>query len=143
MKKFIFCTSLVLISCQAFSQQTNEPARLPNREFYLEKVTKQKTTAWLFLIGGVVSAGVGLAIGASSVCFGCPNGAPDAGAAETLAIVGGVLSATSIPFFISAAKNKKKARNLSASLKLESNRFLPSTGYSKRSFPAVSFVFKL
>lgn len=143
MRKFILCASLSLLGCQGFSQQTGKPGPVHDREFYLEKATKQKTTAWLFLAGGALSAGIGAAIGASSICFGCPNGATDGGASEVLAIVGGVLVAASIPFFISGAGNKKKAKNVSAFIRLKSCRFSSPTAYSNRSFPAVSLVIKL
>ena len=129
MKKLIIFTMLLILSATSFSQQTN-PSQALTRADYLQKSKKQKTTAWILLGGGAGLATAGFIIGNSSTSF--DDNKLTTGA--LLIIAGGVAMVGSIPFFISAGSNKRKAEIM---LKNESNSSLRLL-HNRRNFIALS-----
>jgi hypothetical protein len=115
--KPILSTTLLFLSLQVFSQETN-PAQSLTKQDYLKKSKSQKTTASVLLGSGVLAGGIGLATGAGSVCVGCPEKPKDQ---SGWVIAGGTLMVSSIPFFIASSKNKKKATSISLK-----NQFIPT-----------------
>ncbi len=106
-------TLLVLISLltsQLLSAQT--------KENYLLKSKHQKTAALIMIIGGTVTATAGIISAAASsvgAAFRVPGADRVNTAASVLAITGAAAIIGSIPMFIAANKNKKKAVSLSIS----------------------------
>jgi hypothetical protein len=92
----------LLLLVQATAQ---EPLVVKDKQYYLNKSKSQKTTAWI--LGGAGTAmviGGAIAFGRNFELFG------PGGETEALIMVAGVpVALASIPFFISAAKNKGKA----------------------------------
>ncbi len=83
-------------------------------DYYLQKSKNQKTAAWILLSGGIVCAGIGIAIGVSQInnilisAFE-ENNSNDGTGALFLFIAGSAMTLGSIPLFIAAGKNKRKA----------------------------------
>ena len=102
MKKIILFIMFLLSIIKSFSQTPRSSAH--SKEYYLQKSKNQKTVAWILLGVGTTSMVVGLIEGSK---------APDnldnltKGVAPTLIGLG--VDLASIPFFISASKNKKIA----------------------------------
>jgi len=63
--------------------------------------------------------------------------------AEILMIAGSTMVLISIPVFISSGQYKKKALNMSASLKLVPSQELSQTGMSLKHYPAVGISIRL
>lgn len=108
MKKIICLPLFLLFSISIFSQQSQSPAL--SKEYYLQKSKNQKTTGWVLLAGGTaIAIGGGILFGNSDFLSGDSNA--DAGG---YLMLGGIAAdLISIPFFISSAKNARKAASLS------------------------------
>jgi hypothetical protein len=135
--KPILSTTLLFLSLQVFSQETN-PAQSLTKQDYLKKSKSQKTTASVLLGSGVLAGGIGLAAGAGSVCVGCPEKPKDQ---SGWVIAGGTLMVSSIPFFIASSKNKKKATSISLK-----NQFIPtlqSNGLANKATPTLAVTISL
>lgn len=120
MKKVIIFILLLLPSAVSFSQQADPSKVNTKHDYYLQKSSNQKKTAWILLGGGaalVVTAAVfpqGESTGLRPDPFtliseGHKN--DDIKAAIGVAGVSAMLA--SIPFFIASGKNKRKAASLS------------------------------
>lgn len=109
MKKTILSIVFLAFSLASFSQST-PPAH--TSDYYLAKSKRQRNTAWIMLGGGVALIGLGVVITAA------PTMSTDHGntAADVMGLVGFTSSLGSIPMFISASKNKRKAAALSFNL---------------------------
>jgi hypothetical protein len=117
MKKFIIIFLLLASSASTFSQQTNsKPLLKPD---YLKKSKSQKTIAWVLL-----GSGTAMMITGSIIWNNAYEKRVNSGSWEglfapytttegtTLTAAGLVVSAGSIPLFIVARKNKRKAMSL-------------------------------
>lgn len=119
MKKLILLVCLAGFSSATFCQvnTSNEPqTKLASATFRI-KAKKQKTGAWICLGGGFAMVATATVIGAThateDVIGGLIWGEEQQHSydGETiLAVVGGAAMLGSIPLFISAAKNKHKAK---------------------------------
>ena len=105
MKKMIFYVCLLLIFGKTFSQETTSP--VISKDHYLQKSRNQKTTAWILLGAGIGMAIGGIVINLDQPIYGGSSKDNDKGL--WLSYLGGATALTSIPFFISAHKNKKRA----------------------------------
>ncbi len=105
MKKVLFILFFSALAFTAFSQPGNPSTPLTKQD-YLQKSKKQKTTAWILLGGGTIA----WLAGASK--YMNQNDDIDGGG-EAAMVIGGIAGLSSIPFFIMASKNKKKAISLS------------------------------
>lgn len=107
MKRLIFSLLFLLFTFNSFGQAT--PLSLDN---YLQKSKEQQRAGWVLLAGGTTLALAGMAIagqeGANDMGYG---NSFDAG--MWLLGAGILLEVASIPFFISSAKNAKRAATLS------------------------------
>jgi hypothetical protein len=107
MKKIVFSLTLLLFLVKSFSQT---PAL--SKDYYLKKSKTQKTVAWVMLGGGVAMATIGLIIVNKQVNddpFNTLNNLGTVGGSAILGIVGIGSALGSIPFFISSAKNARRA----------------------------------
>ena len=112
MKKMIAFSLLLIASVASFGQQTNETTQLSKQD-YLQKSKHQKTAAWLLLGGGTVLVTIGGLINAHEVYDPYSFDRNYSNKGTPLTIAGTLAIAGSIPLFIVAAKNKKKAMSLS------------------------------
>ncbi len=118
MKKVIILVVYFLIAVTVIGQQT-EITSLLTRQNYLDKSERQKTTAKILFGGGFLSFGLGFATLGGKSTNSVDNG--------IMVIAGAAAMVTSVPFFISASKNKKKA--MSISLKNQMIPGLQETGF--------------
>ena len=111
MKKIIFSLTLLLFVVTSF-EQTN-PSPKFSKTFYLQKNKTQKTIGWVLLGGGTAMV-VGGAIsypknGYVPTSF---SSEPPLLANDIIILIGTASDIISIPFFISAHKNKKRAASV-------------------------------
>jgi len=130
MKKIILFALLLILSATSFSQQT-DPSTPLTRADYLQKSKNKKTAAWVLLGGGTVLIGTGFLIGART-----ESSFDDAATGGIIAVIGVISAIGSIPFFISAGKNKRKG--LSMAFKNETAPQLLKSGLVRRSVPSLS-----
>jgi len=125
MRKLFLFSFLLFLAASTFGQQRNPSL---TKQDYLQKSKRQKTTAKLLLGGGLLSFSVGfLTIG------GKGTNSVDNG---IMLIAGTAAMVASVPLFIIASKNKKKA--MSMSLK---NQLVPrfeGTGFVYKPLPSLS-----
>lgn len=112
--------SLIAIAIASFSQLSSDE--------YLTKSHHQKTVAWIMLGGGVGLTALGVAVSqANTVDYALGNSSNHNTAGTILAVSGVASTLGSIPMFISAGHNKRKAAELS--LALQNTPMLYTTGY--------------
>lgn len=107
---------LILLLTVFVLQSTSQTTTPLTKEDYLRKSKKQKTAALVMLIGGAVATtiGVGVALGGGLDCaWGDPNCGKNQTLADILIYSGSAAILGSIPLFIAAGRNKKKAMSLS------------------------------
>mgnify|MGYP003624610739 FL=1 len=133
MKTIRLLLALLLVS-SVLVGQTKEFSK----DYFLQKSKKQKTTAWILLGGGTAIAVGGFAAFDSSWDSGSASTTDIAGVIGT---VGLLTSLASIPYFISAGKNKKTAMSITFNYKpvYLSNDNLAET----QSYPTMSLKIKL
>lgn len=123
MKKITFSFLLLSVSAVTFSQQTDPMPPLTKQD-YLQKSKSQRTTAFILLGSGAAL----LAIAApGNVSFDI---------LPVLVIGGGAAIAGSIPLFIAAGKNKRRA--MSMSFKNESVPVPQNSGFASRPVPSLA-----
>ena len=146
MKKTIVSTMVLVLSLTTFSQQIT-PAPALTKQDYLQKSKNKKTTAWILLGGG-------LALGITSAVIATPTEGgglielnPEKHIYSTAEIVlssaGIAAMLTSIPFFNASKKNKTKAMNMSANLKMEKATMIQKQSFVQNSYPAIALKIKL
>jgi len=136
------CLLLMLVlSIRIFGQQTTPVVNTD----YLKKSKSQKTIAWVLLGGGSVLTTIGLGValsGGLDCAFGDPNCDRNQTLANILAISGSAAILGSIPLFIAAGKNKRKAA-ASVFFKMEnSTNIYQYAGFNSR-YPAVAILVRL
>ena len=133
MKTIRLLLALLLVS-SVLVGQTKEFSK----DYFLQKSKKQKTAAWILLGGGTAIAVGGFATFDSSWDSGSASTTDIAGVIGT---VGFLTSLASIPYFISAGKNKKTAMSITFNYKpvYLSNDNLAET----QSYPTMSLKIKL
>ena len=114
----------LLISALLVSTTFIASAQEMTKQDYLEKSRKQKTAGFILLGGGVAVVGIGAivsatnAVGLTVSCIGlnCSQAAENGlEAGGVIMLVGALSVAGSIPLFISAGNNRKKAAAMSFS----------------------------
>lgn len=131
MGNLFICTMLVLTTISSFCQQPNRNHSLTQQD-YLQKSKKQKTAAWILLGGGAA-----VAVGAALL-----DVSSDWTKSETPYLValaaGGASMIGSIPLFIAAGRNKRKAMKASTYFEIRQNPAPTNTRLSFHSTPTLS-----
>jgi hypothetical protein len=125
----VFLVAIIMIATNSFGQNTREPKSY-TREARLKRSHEQKIGAWILLGTGII------AIAAVS------GGNQDFGTTGTVAVLGGAAIITSIPLFLAARRNKRRAHRMDASFNLEP---LPKYLFMKNAavqYPALAIRFK-
>lgn len=141
MKKIIFSSMCIILVVQSFCQVN--PVSLTKEE-YLKKRKTQNTTGWVLLAGGTTLLIIGGTMGANFNGLFDPNRPPQSlpkneSLATILQITGGAATLASIPFFVAASKNKKKAMSVALSIER-----MPAINYgSGMAYPAVGLQLQL
>jgi uncharacterized membrane protein len=127
--------------------KTAPPAKF-SYEYYIVKSNKFKTTGW-------VLAGLGTVLGVTGLIIyenhlhqeytwdELGDEIANSAGAELLMIAGSTMVLVSIPVFITSLHYKKKALNMSASLKLESYHEIYQTGITQNHYPALGITIRL
>lgn len=138
MKLLLFISIFSMVSDTVFSQYSDSTvARLATD--HLQKSNKQRTAGWILLGGGAGLAGIGLIVGASTFwSFVLEGGNNGMNTAEVLSITGLVSMASSIPLFLAAGKNRRKAA-AALSFKIEQATIIRSWAASVSRYPVVAF----
>lgn len=136
MKKIIICVLLLITAIATFSQQTTPSPSLTKQD-YLKKSKHQKTVAWILLGGGIFSTGLSTV----RLNFAGSEGEENNSNRTVFLVTGLAAIGASIPFFISASKNKKKAADVS--FRMEKAPRIQQGSFVYRSYPALSFRLNL
>lgn len=155
MKKLIFLLLLSGSMLRASSQLT-DPLPLVTAEDYLQKSKDQKSGAWLLMGFGVVLSSIGAISMIPKAADDIGNGIqlipniingnrqppPKNYTAQTILLIGGVASiASSVPLFISAARNKNTA--LILSFKNQQVPHLQKNSFVYGTVPSLTIKFSL
>jgi hypothetical protein len=117
-----------IISTVFFCQISQSP-KPKTRQEYLALSRSQKVAGFIFLGAGLTTIAL------------ISKGNTSLDVLPFLAILGAGATSGSLPFFVASARNKRKARNASASLKFEEMRFARATSATAicyEVFPAAS-----
>lgn len=125
MRKLLISLSFLFVASTVYSQETT-PSPTLTKQDYLKKSKSQKTTAWILLGAGVTL----LAIAApGNVSFDV---------LPILAIGSGAAIIGSIPLFIAAGKNKRRAAAMTANFEIQRSPVISYAGPSSRLLPGIS-----
>jgi hypothetical protein len=110
MKKILLLFLSLFLLLETFSQVTNSTAG--SKDYYLQNRKNQKITAVVLL-----GTGIGMTIGGVGINSSQPyiGSSSDNAKGLWLCYIGVASTLTSIPFFISAHKNKKRAASVAIS----------------------------
>lgn len=133
MKKIILGIMLLMLATISFSQQNN-PSPALTKQDYLRKSKSQKITAFCLAGGGIVVWLAGVSKNMNQ------NDDIDGGGEVAMAI-GSIAALASIPMFIIASKNKRKAASLS--IKNEKIQTLQKGGFVYNLVPAIRLAIRL
>jgi|GEM_PF-963176 hypothetical protein len=119
MKKLSMLLVFVASYITSFGQ-TDGTSKTDIQKDFLRKSKNQRTTGFVLLGIGTAVGVAGALIVDNSTNDQNPTGIiAQAGAGGTVAVVGSLVALTSVPFFISAGSNKKKANRMSAGISFE------------------------
>jgi hypothetical protein len=145
MKKIVIATLLLVFSFYGMAQQIELPRHPAPQVDYLKKSRKQKTAAWVLLSAGTAGVVATAVTETTEVVASAFDGIFSLGTVEpepqSNYTVPYVLSfttmAASIPFFISAAKNKRAAR-ANAYMKMEKASTLQAGTLKSNAYPSLA-----
>ena len=147
MKKQIVIILLLAISASIFGQKDSIPQTFTSTD-YLKKSKKQNTTGWILLGSGFAVAAAGVIVGITGtaeefagIFTGDKSNTLEAGA--VMSYIGTAAMLGSIPFFIASAKNKRKAREVAFSLKLETRSMVQKSSIIQSGYPALTVKLRL
>jgi hypothetical protein len=114
MKTMLILATMLSFATVLYGQDTT--ALATQKEYYLKKAKNQKTTGWVLLGTGSAAGIIGIALMASNGFVINPTEENEnaAGTGGVLFTTGVLCDLASIPFFISAGKNKRRAAEISA-----------------------------
>ena len=147
MRKQTIILLLLVISINALSQQPDSLKTFTGSD-YLKKSKNQKKAAWIFLGSGFAVSAAGLivsTIGVAEEFTGVFTG-QESKKFETGAVIfyiGVAAMLTSIPFFVIASKNKKRAAGISASFKFDNRLLVTQAVMMKSTYPAIALKIPL
>ena len=133
MKKIIVGCMLFMLATSVFSQQTSSSPVLTKQD-YLKKSKHQKIAAFCLAGGGIVVwlAGVSKNMNQSDNIDG---------GGEVVMAIGSIAALASIPMFIIASKNKRKAASLS--FKNEPSLQVQKSSFVYRAIPSLTLKLQL
>lgn len=137
MNKIMIYILLFVLPASIFCQKPNDSVPSVKTD-YLQKSKNQKSAAWTLLGGGTALIGIGFIVGdGKNASF------DDAATGAVLAGVGLLSAIGSIPLFIAAGKNKRKAMKMFTSIKMEKATLFQRQSFDQPSYPAVTLKLML
>lgn len=143
MKLFLFMViTLLLAAIICYSQQPSSQSL--NETNYLLKSKHQKTAAWVLLAGGATLTTVGLIVGVNSAAnelVQIITDEKDDGsfvAGEVMFAAGLASIIGSVPLFLASGRNKRKAGEVTLSMKIETVPIVKASLMNSYRYPAVS-----
>jgi len=137
---------LLLLFCLALGFFISLPAQYADTSVYkqqadyLKKSNKQKTAGWILLGGGAGLTSIGLIVGVSTVWNDILEGDTRGSSRGPILMVTGLVSmASSVPLFIAAGKNRRKAA-ASVSFKMENATIISQGVVSNNRYPSVAML---
>ena len=131
---------LLLLVAGSFCQITT-PSGAVTRDEYLKKSQSRKNLGWVMVGSGVLLGIISVVVAADDVGSSLSSGKPSNDGSIML-IVGGAIIIGSVPFFISAGVNKRKALKASANLKIQ-KIYIPNATTDLHPFPTLSITLNL
>jgi hypothetical protein len=114
------------------------------REYYLQKSNRMKTAGWILLgVGSALTIGGIIVYNDAMNSEDWVNGIYNGAGGYIAIIAGSAMVVTSIPILIVAGNNKKKAMELSSSLKLEPYQQIHEASLATQWVPSISFRLSL
>ena len=142
MKKLIFLIALFSILTKAFNQQNEAKKMEVTKQEYLKKSKSQIITGTILLSGGAILIGAGLStILENGIVNLFEQDAKKNNSGEVLTVLGIISIGGSIPLFISAGKNKRKA--ISLSVKNQPSQVLQNNQLYTKMTPSLTFKINL
>ena len=153
MRKMILYTLLLIIPAATFCQSVPNDIPVVKTD-YLKKSKKQKTAAWVLLGGGFALTTTSIVMASSkitedyvTVIAGVFSSEPvqeNNYTAENILLITGTASMlASIPFFIASKKNKRRAIDMTANIKMEDAKLIRNQSFVQTSYPAITVKIKL
>ena len=153
MRKMILYTLLLIIPAATFCQSVPNDIPVVKTD-YLKKSKNQKTTAWVLLGGGFALTTTSIVMASSkitedyvTVIAGVFSSEPvqeNNYTAENILLITGTASMlASIPFFIASKKNKRRAIDMTANIKMEDAKLIRNQSFVQASYPAITVKIKL
>ena len=105
---FLVFFSFQMIQSQVIESATDKSSQ-ESYDYHTLKQKKNKTTAWILLGSGVVITMAGVVVKSTDEVLGLIDGETEH-RGDWMIYVGSAATIASIPFFISAGKNKRKAK---------------------------------
>lgn len=140
MKKIILLSLLLAFTASSFGQQSAPKQHWTETNYY-KKSKRQKTWAW-------VSTGVGgsvllVTLLADVLATAVTLGQEKATGTTVPYIIGAAGVTTGVVLFVASGKNRKKAKESSAFIQMETAPVLQQTTIRNQSFPAVGLKISL
>ena len=153
MRKMILYTLLLIIPSATFCQSVPNDIPVVKTD-YLKKSKNQKTAAWVLLGGGFALTTTSIVMASSkitedyvTVIAGVFSSEPvqeNNYTAENILLITGTASMlASIPFFIASKKNKRRATDITANIKMEDAKLIRNQSFVQTSYPAFALKIKL
>lgn len=134
MKKILVFMVLLAIMAEVFGQEAGKSSL--DKDFYLALSKKHNTTGWVLLLSGTAMI-VGGAVAFDSSWD--ESSATSTDISGFILLAGVIADLASIPFFISAGVNKRKAAYLSFNIQ----DYPPALSFGKNNYPACSITLHL
>lgn len=134
MKKILVFMVLLAIMAEVFGQEAGKSSL--DKDFYLALSKKHNTTGWVLLLSGTAMI-VGGAVAFDSSWD--ESSATSTDISGFILLAGVIADLASIPFFISAGVNKRKAAYLSFNIQ----DYTPALSFGKNNYPACSITLHL
>jgi hypothetical protein len=143
MKKIILYMLLLAFPVAAFCQSTPNNLQAVKTD-YLQKSKNQKTAAWVLLGSGSVLMTTGVVLAAPKELENILGAQENDYTVENILLITGIAATIgSIPLFIASKKNKKKAMNMTTSIKMEKATIIERQSFVQSSYPAIALKINL
>jgi len=134
---------LLAFPVAAFCQSTPNNLQAVKTD-YLQKSKNQKTAAWVLLGSGSVLMTTGVVLAAPKELENILGAQENDYTVENILLITGIAATIgSIPLFIASKKNKKKAMNMTTSIKIEKATIIERQSFVQSSYPAIALKINL